>query len=106
MFKLSTIVARRADGRIAAASGFGSSRGRHGGMAVHPLNIDTARILDWRPFVSDGRAGLRGSPFVHLVVAIGKVKHAGAIVVAPRHIAPLVWVGRSEHQPAVVDRSE
>src|ERR1039458_4428617 len=59
-------------------------------MAVHRLNIDTARILDWRPFVSDGRAGLRGSPFVDLVVAIGKVKHAGAIVVAKRHIAPVV----------------
>src|ERR1035441_6251031 len=78
-------------------------RQRHTRMGAHPLNINTARVLNRSPSVSDGRAGLRGSPFVHLVVAIGKVKNAGPIVIASRHVVPLIWVGHGGNQPAVVD---
>jgi hypothetical protein len=37
-------------------------------------------------------------------VAIGKIEDAGAVVIAPRHVVPLIRVVHGGVQPAIIDR--
>lgn len=51
----------------------------------------------------DRRASFGRLPFVHFSVSVGEIKSAGAIVVASRHVVPLIWAVHLCDQPAVVN---